>query len=179
MIRYIAILFLFAVACYRPGPTTLPGAKVSGIQLVYFDDPDYADSLESAVDFWNDALDTHALAVTDDPAAADIMIMSAPVSGERLGSTDPGGRVIYYHRPGDIYQAYLTFAHELGHAAFYLAHDDEQPCSIMYPHIGSTFDMSGPRRDMFGRFGYARSAAFRCALVMDEDRDAIRRLIGR
>lgn len=97
---------------------------------------DYQDSFEEAIKFWNKQLDVAAFKIVKTAEEADITIEFGPVAGEEAGAARhvKTGNVIKGYitltRPTDINGEYSIMAHELGHAAFGLAHD---PTGIMSP----------------------------------------------
>lgn len=105
------------------------------VTAVYLGDPAYQESFDLAVDLWNRETDERVLVqVYPDGPDADVAVFDGACSTD-IATASPG--LIRYHRPGDTYQAYLAFAHELGHAAFGLAHDVDHGCSIMAPDVAS------------------------------------------
>jgi hypothetical protein len=134
-----ALLAMALAACSTvPDAGRVPGAPVRParvVTVVYVADPDRHASFEQALDLWNDAAGREVLVEVDvlDPDAG-VVITDGEVAGERLGSASLDGR-IRLHRPADPYVSYLVLAHELGHAAFGLAHDPDHGCSIMAPDI--------------------------------------------
>jgi hypothetical protein len=115
-------------------------------KAVYFDTDhgiysDYQGSFEEALKFWNKQLGVDALKAVKTAEEADITIVFGPVAGPEAGAArherSPSGVIkgfITLTRPTDINGEYSIMAHELGHAAFGLAHDDT---GIMLPATAS------------------------------------------
>jgi hypothetical protein len=175
MYRPLVIVLLALAACHAvPDEGTLPGAPahVALHRSVYIDDSDYRGALEEAVAFWNRELDAAALVVTTNPEDVDLRIFVGPMGGEEVGDAAPSLGIIRYRQPGDIHQAYIVFCHELGHAAFWLAHDPDHGYSVMAPATApmepwaSPFD-EDPRAPVEHYLG-----------VTHGDRARVRRLLG-
>jgi hypothetical protein len=145
MRKVLAGILLVSACSVVPDHGTLPGApRIDRTQVVALEGglEAYDDSLELAVDFWNDAIDRTVLAVGPYDSA-DIVIRIGAPRGSWLGHTQPGSGLISYTAPGDTYQAYLVFAHELGHAAFWLADDPDHGYSVMAGVGGASNEADG------------------------------------
>lgn len=103
-------------------------------KTVYFDTEhgrfdDYNGSFDEAIKFWNKMLDRDALKIVLSEEMADISIKFGPVDGAEAGAArhvKTGNTIkafITLTRPTDVSGEYAIIAHELGHAAFGLAHD--------------------------------------------------------
>lgn len=100
---------------------------------------DYKKSHDLAIQWWNVQLDSQRLAKTDNPDLADIIIEQGSVNTEdgsmdTRHQRDADGRIRAYIRAitfADTRQWMLREQHELGHAAFGLAHDPPRGHSIM------------------------------------------------
>lgn len=131
------LYFLFVLivgACHAvPDRGTVAGApsqRHAPVTVAYSGDPDYSEAVKGAVEWWNDQLDFPALILVD-ATAPDVLVMDAPLAGTREGSADPRRGLVFLHRPGDGYKAWLVTCHELGHAAFWLLDDPDHGYSIM------------------------------------------------
>lgn len=123
-----------------PDEGFMPGraARAWPVKVAYQADPDLRGSFDEAVDFWNNELDATALVVV--ASGADVTVVSGDCiwrdvvdDAYVLGSSTLDGHRITLRCVADVYSAYLTMAHELGHAAFGLAHDVDHGYSIMAP----------------------------------------------
>ena len=134
MRRLAALAACLSACAVVPDRGTLPNApaRVHSVQTVTLD-PEldaYEDSLEAAVDLWNDAAGAEVLRVVSD-GPYDILVTTGRGPAGALACASPRAGVILFLQPGDTYQAYLVLAHELGHAAFWLDHDLDHGYSIM------------------------------------------------
>jgi len=124
--------------CTNPEKFNWPGVP----KAVYFDTEhgrfdDYKGSFEQALKFWNKEIGSTVLKAVGSPEEADIVVHFGPVDGPEAGSarhTKSSSGVIKADialtRPDNINAEYNIICHELGHAAFGLAHDDT---GIMLP----------------------------------------------
>lgn len=113
-----------------------PPLRATPILVTYVADPDHEQDLVDAATWWNDELGLDVLVlVGPDVERPDVVVSDGAYQGEdgAAGSSDPRLGLIRYHEPGDSYQAWTVFRHELGHAAFWLADDPGRADSIMYP----------------------------------------------
>jgi hypothetical protein len=92
----------------------------------------YQDSFKAARNFWNREFNETVFATTHDLDKADISIVWGDYEGADGASMSTrhyknrAGKIVstvYVKSPGDIRQFYLQLAHEFGHSAFGLAHD--------------------------------------------------------
>lgn len=150
--------------------TTLPDApsRLPAIQTVRAT-PDLRSNTEYAITWWNAELGRTALRYTDGPADILVVHGEAHPNGS-LASADPQTGMVYIHAPLDTYR---SIRHELGHAAFWLAHDPQQPESVMYPTLA--FDYGQVADPLKQKRWPARDPRF---FLMPEDRDAIECRLG-
>lgn len=105
-----------------------------GAKAVYLDDPHgiqaaYGQSLQGAIDYWNNQLGRDVLRKVNSAPEADIVVRFGAVAGAQSGEakhTRADGVLkaqIVMTRPTDIGTMMWLMAHELGHARFGLAHD--------------------------------------------------------
>lgn len=149
--------------------TTLPNAptKLARVQTVYAQ-AEYLDSTEAAIDWWNYELGVNALVLVPEPLNADIKVIEGSARFGVLASADPVQGFIVVHAPIDTYRA---IRHELGHAAFWLDHDELQPESVMAPTVDAGLKLH--QAPAFGATGFGALVKDPKVALMAEDKAAI------
>lgn len=131
--RALALIALAACSWVSDAGTlpNAPARRAMPVTVAYAGEHHDA-AIASAVQWWNDELELEALVFVDGPLDVDVLVVDAPSYAEKGdGSADPRAGIVFLHRPGDAYRAWLIVCHELGHAAFWLDHDTDHGTSIM------------------------------------------------
>lgn len=134
--RPLALIALAGCAVI-PDAGTLPGYGVAHrpVTVAFLGDDDHRASFDMAITLWGAVAPGALVEVDASGPDADVIVTDGVCRDERIASAGHGK--IRLHCPGDPYAMYLAYAHELGHAAFGLAHDVDHGCSIMAPHVAS------------------------------------------
>ncbi len=171
----VSVLYLSACNVMRVHTAT-PDApvRVASVQAVWAE-PELRDSTEGAIEWWNDELGRVALRLVDDADLADISVLTAPArAGGQPASADPRRGLVFVHAPVDTYR---TIRHELGHAAFWLDHDGQQPDSVMAPTLAVDYGQN-KAQFTFGDPAPLRPRRERALALMPEDKAAIECMLG-